>query len=358
MIRFLLIVFAFLTGCKQGPQAHPFGDFPKPVHVADVVERDMPIYLEVMGRLDSPLTVELRAQVSGRLEAMHVAQGDLVKAGDLLFTLDAAPFQAAVDQAAATLKKNERLLSFAQAKLERYKPLAKQDYVSQLQYDQFQNDVETLTAQTLIDQAALDSARILLSYCSIHARMDGKIGEAHVDPGNLVCSSDAVPLTELRQLDPIHVRFSLAQKDFQTIKAHQSDLSVQILLPGETTPHCLGKVYFIDNHLNLESGSILCKGALENSDFSLWPGEYVRVRLLTKHLPKALLVPLAAVQIGQEGSFVYVVKPDDTVEMRQVQVEAHVDGQAVISKGLNAGEVAVIDGQLNLRPGSKVVKKS
>ena len=148
-----------------------------------------------------------------------------------------------MDQAAATLKKDESALAFAKAKLERYKPLVKQDYVSQLHYDQYANDVETLSSQMLCDQAALDMAQINLGYCSIRAQMDGKIGEAHVDPGNLVNPSDATPLTELRQMDPINVRFNLTQKDFQTIKATHRDmeLAIEILLPVIQPPNILGE---------------------------------------------------------------------------------------------------------------------
>lgn len=352
-----LIVGAIaLNSCKSQPQGHAWGEKAHPVHVAEVESREMPIYLEIMGRIDSPLTVELRPQVAGKLASMHVHQGDEVKAGDLLFTIETAPFQSSVDQAAATLKKDEAALAFAKAKLERYKPLVKQDYVSQLHYDQYVNDVETLASQTLCDQAALDLTQINLGYCSIRAPMDGKIGEAHVDPGNLVSPNDATPLSELRQMDPIDVRFSLTQKDFQTIKATHRDmeLAIEILLPGEESTTHLGNVYFIDNHLDLNTGTLLCKGKVDNGDRALWPGEYVRVRLLTKRLPHALLLPTAAVQLGQSGSYVYVVKPDMTVEMRPVEVETRRDGFAIISQGLIAGEIAVTDGQINLKPGSKV----
>lgn len=357
MKRILFLLSALVLGsCNSQPQGNPFGAPSMPVHVAEVQTRDVPLYIEVMGRIDSPLTVEVRAQISGRLDAMHVAQGNEAKAGDLLFTIDPDPFKASVEQAAATLKKDEAALGFAKAKLERYKPLAKQDYVSQLHYDQFANDVETLTSQTLCDKAVLDNAQINLGYCAIKAPMDGKIGESRVDPGNLVGPGDQIPLTVLRQMDPIDVRFNLTQKDFQTIKSthRDMDLTIEVILPGDQAPQRTGQVYFIDNHLDLGTGTLLCKGKLANGDRSLWPGEYVRVRLLTKRLSDARLVPAAAVQLGQSGSYVYVVKSDMTVEMRSVEVEARMDGLAVISKGINAGEIAVIDGQVNLRPGSKV----
>lgn len=355
--------FLFLVGtlllcsCKNEPQMPAFGEMPQPVHVAEVVEQEAPLFLEVMGRIDSPLMVELKAQVSGRLASMHVTQGKLVKKGDLLFKVDPTPFQVLLDQALAAQQKDEAALHFAQAKLERFRPLAKQEYVSPLHYDEYLNEVETLTAQTLADKAAVDSAKINLDYCCICSPMEGKISEARVDPGNLVGPHDTVPLTVIRQLNPVDVRFHLAQKDFQKIKG-QSQQKVEVLLPDATKPHCAGDVYFVDNHLNVKSGTILCKATLPNDDSTLWPGEYVRVRLMTKTLPHALFIPFAAVQLGQEGSFVYVVKPDQTVEKRMIHVEARREGQAILAEGLQAGEQVVIDGQLNLRPGSKVeIKK-
>ncbi|MCE5316553.1 MAG: efflux RND transporter periplasmic adaptor subunit [Parachlamydia sp.] len=349
-----LILLLILASCKSQPQGNPFGDKAQPVHVAEVKAQDVPLYIEVMGRIDSPLTVELRAQVNGKLKEMHVAQGQEVKAGDRLFTIEPASYQASVDQARATHTKDESALTFAKAKLERYQPLAKQEYVSQLHYDQFHNDVDTLASQALCSQAALELAEIDLGYCTITAPMDGKIGEARVDPGNLVGPADPTPLAELRQLDPINVRFTLTQKDFQAIKATHRDMELAIEVIEENGNKKTGQVYFIDNHLDTSTGTLLCKGKLANEERALWPGEYVRVRLTTKSLPQALLVPIAAVQLGQSGPYVYIVKPDMTVEMRQVTVEARQDGQVIISSGLNAGESAVIDGQLNLRPGSKV----
>lgn len=362
VICLILLGCLFLQGCKNASQS-PFGAHPQSVHVAEVVQRETPLYLEVVGRIDSPVKVSLRAQVNGRLSAIHVGQGDEVKAGDLLFTIDPAPFQADVDQAMATLKKDEASLAFAKAKLERYKPLVKQDYVSQLHYDQYTNDVETLTAQTACDKAALERAQINLGYCKIRAPMDGKLSQARSDPGNLVGPSDAIPLTELRRLDPIDVRFSLAQKDFQTIKAthRDMDLAIGILLPGEKEPSHFGKVYFIDNHLDLGTGTILCKGQLANSDRSLWPGEFVRVRLMTKVLPQALLVPEAAIQVGQEGPYLYIVKtvmendqPQLKVEMRNVEVQAKINGFAILAEGIKVGDQVVIEGQINLKPDSLV----
>lgn len=353
MKRFLFLIL-ILASCQSQPQGNPFGEKAQPVHVAEVKAQDVPLYIEVMGRIDSPLTVELRAQVTGKLKEMHVAQGQEVKAGDLLFTIDPAPYQASVDSAKATLKKDEAALAFAKTKLERYQPLAKQEYVSQLHYDQFHNDVDTLASQALCAQAALDLAEIDLGYCTITAPMDGKIGEARVDPGNLVGPQDPTPLTELRQLDPIQVRFALTQNDFQAIKVTHRDMDLAIEVIEQNGNKRMGQVYFIDNHLDTSTGTLLCKGILTNEDRALWPGEYVRVRLMTKTLPQALLVPIAAVQLGQSGPYVYIVKPDMSVDMRLVTVEARQDGQVVISSGLQAGESAVIDGQLNLRPGSKV----
>lgn len=355
-IFFISISFCFLTasfwGCSTGspPPARAF-----PVIVAEVIQEDVPIYMEAIGNVYSWATVQIKAQVSGKLLKAHVQQGQDVKKGDKLFTIDPKPYKASLEKVKAILQKDEATLSFSKQKVTRYIDLLKKNYVAQLTYDQYATDVKTLEAQVAFDKADVDLNTINLAYCFIISPIDGRISQFNVDPGNIVSPSDTSPITEIRQITPANVQFSLPQKDFQELKKIFSQtIKFDVLLQDSKTPIQTGEVYFIDNHIDLSTGTILLKGKVENIDRSLWPGEFVRVRMLLKTTPQAILVPQGAVQIGQQGKYVYVLKQDNTVELRLVTTGVRYHKNIVIEKGLNPHDIVVVDGQINLRPGVKV----
>jgi multidrug efflux system membrane fusion protein len=334
----------------QGPQQRLF-----PVRVTPVLERDTPIYLEVIGNVVASTTVQIKSQVSGKLIEALVTEGQEVQQDDLLFIIDKASFQANVDKARATLQKDEASLQFAKKKVERYAELVKKDYVATLSFEEFQTNVKTYEAQVAIDKAELQAAEILLNYCSIHSPLHGKASELQSYPGNLVSPTDTTPLIEIRQIAPIDVQFALAQQDFDKVRQFFGSNAIKFeVLAEATAPIAEGKVNFIDNHIDLGTGTIILKGSFPNTDKQLWPGQFVNVRLILKIEKNAILVPVAAIQQGQQGPFVYILKPDQTVELHVVKLGEQLEEHRVIYADLSSKDLVVTDGQLNLRQGAKV----
>lgn len=344
---------AFVIGC-HAPAPTPPRAFP--VKVGQVIQRDTPIYFEIIGNVISPRVVDVRPQITGILLHAHVQQGQDVEEGQLLYTIDPAPFQAALDKAKAVLMKDQAQLAFSKKKVERYETLKEKEYVSALNYDQYQTDVLTIEAQVASDQAEVDTAAINLAYTTIHAPMKGRISQYLVDPGNLVSPTNQTALTEIRQMDPIDIQFAISQADFQRLQERfaRHDMSFDILVPDLKEPIQGGTVYFVDNHVSLTTGTVLIKGRVDNAMRKLWPGLFVRIRLLLKTKHNALLVPVPAVQYGQQGPYIYILKADSTVDLRKVVLGETIDNMLVIESGIAAGETVVTDGQLNLRPGVKV----
>lgn len=343
-----------LTGCQSDPLPPPMERMVTVV-TAPVAEQDTPIYLETIGNISAPQMVQIKAQIEGKLHAIYVGEGQDVTQGDLLFEIEPHRYQAGLARVEALTKKNAVSLEFARNKFSRHEILAEKEYVSKLNYEQYASDVELYQAQALIDQAELDLARLDLDYCTIRAPITGKVSQYNLTPGNLVSPNDAIPLIEIKQITPIYVNFYLSQEEFQQFKNRQvSDSTLRVLLPHQEEGGYEGQVFFIDNQFDLSSGSILLKGQLPNDDRNLWPGEFVKVRLLVRMIPNAKLVPLAAVQLGQQGEYIYVVRPDMRVELRQVKSLGRFEHHAIFDKGIEKGEVVVIDGQISLHEGALV----
>lgn len=340
----------FVGGCHEPPHM-PERVFP--VKVGEVIQRDTPIYFEIIGNVLAPRIVEVRPQITGLLIQAHIEQGQDVTEGQLLYSIDPAPFKAALDKTKAVLSKDQAQLAFSKKKVERYETLKEKEYVSALNYEQFQTDVQTIAAQVASDQADVDTATINLDYTAIHAPMSGRISQFNIDPGNLVSPTNTTALTEIRQIDPIDIQFAISQADFQRLQARfaRGEMSFDVLVPELKEPLTGGAVYFVDNHISLTTGTVLIKGRINNQTRKLWPGIFVRVRLLLSTKPNALLVPVSAVQYGQQGPYVYVVKADKTVELRKVTLGETVDNLLMIDEGVSPKEIVVTDGQLNLRPG-------
>ncbi len=347
-------VMAF-SGCSRSdpqPQARTF-----PVTIGDVVQRDAPVYIEAIGNVQSLQVIQIRPQIGGVIREAHVGQGAYVKKGDLLYTIDQRPYQAALDLAKATLQKDEAALTLAKITVKHYEGLVQKDYVPKLNFEQYTSNVEIESAQILIDQALIDQAQINLDYCSIHSPIDGKISQYNIDPGNLVMAYDANALTTIRQITPADIHFNITQRDFVAVQKslNAGMLKFEVILPQDQLSPRQGQIYFIDNNINLNTGTILFKGLLENEDEFFWPGEFVRVRLQLKVIADAILVADEAVQTGQAGSFVYIYQPEtSTVEYRPVVKGTKVDRFVIIEKGIKTGEKVVLQGQVNLRPGAKV----
>lgn len=355
-LKGLLIYFTILMcilGCakkEEPPRKYP-------ITVGDVVQRDVPILIEFIGNVYSLQTVEIRPQVGGIILEAYVKQGQFVKKGDLLYKIDPRPYQAALDQAKGILAKDLAALELAQVTAKRYATLVEKDFISKLNYEQYLANVKTAEGQVLTDRAVVEMAQLNLEWSTVISPIDGKISQYGIDPGNLVVANDPAALTSVRSITPADIRFSVNQNDYIAIQKAMKEGLLKFEVYLLQAPHNtrLGKIYFLDNHLDLNTGTILIKGSVLNGDEYFWPGEFVRIRLQLRIQPNALLVPEEALQYGQEGSFVYVYNSDtSTVEYRTVVKGEKFEKTYLIEKGVNAGEKVVTKGQVNLRPNASV----
>lgn len=355
--RLWILIICLITFMSCSKEEKPTPPSVK-VEVAKVIQKDVKNFIEAIGNVYAYSIVQIRPQVQGILLKAYVGQGDFVKEGDLLYEIDSRPYKAALDQAEANLEKDKATLELAENTVKRYTDVAAKDYISELTFEQYKSNAKTAAAQVATDVAAVEIAKINLEYCRIVAPIDGKISMYNIYPGNLVVVNDPVALTEIRQITPAEIRFSIPQKDFQEIQKSQKDLNsltFEVFLPYENDLQFHGELYFIDNHVDLQTGMILLKGLVPNEDRMLWPGEFVRVRIFTTTVENAIVIPLSAIQAGQKGKYVYLVKPDKSVELVYVKTGTQTDSEIVITSGLQAEDLIVINGQLNLRNGSKVV---
>ncbi|MCX7933979.1 MAG: efflux RND transporter periplasmic adaptor subunit, partial [Planctomycetota bacterium] len=318
----------------------------------------MPLALPAFGTVEASATVEIKPQVTAVIEKIHFAEGQWVKAGDLLFTLDARPFAAALRQAKANLARDRIQAENAEKEAERAAALLQQGVTTQQDYDKKVSAAQTLRAMVSADEAAVENAEIQLAYCTIRAPVSGRAGECRVDAGNLVKAGEAI-LVVLNATAPVHISFTLPEKELPAVRhyAAQGELEVEAEAAGEEGPPAKGKLGFIDNSVDTATGTIRLKAEFANEAERLWRGQFVRVRLTLPIAQEAVVAPAAALFPSQDGQAVFVVKDDRTVELRPVRVKRLMDGAAVIAEGIRGGETVVIEGQINLRPGIEVAIK-
>ncbi len=359
----ILSAEVLLSACSgnnaTGNSAHPVMSEAVPVTVATVVQKTVPVELRAIGNVEAYSTVSVRTQVEGQLERVYFREGQDVKKGDLLFTIDPRPFEAALKQAEANLARDIAQHERAMADAQRYTKLFESGIVSQEQYDQFRTNADALAAAVRADQAAVENAQVQLGYCSIRSPIDGRTGNLLVHQGNVVKSNDTT-LVVINQVRPLYVDFSVPEQYLSEIKKYQTGgkLRVQAMPPAQGEQAEQGVLTFVNNTVDSATGTILLKGTFSNAGRRLWPGQFVNVVLTLTSQPNALVVPSQAVQTGQVGQYVFVVKPDLSVDSRPVAVGATVGGDTVIEKGLQPADTVVTDGQLRLFPGAKVeVKK-
>jgi len=313
----------------------------RPVTVAKVVTKDVPLYLDEIGTCAAYETVLVQAQVNGVIITRDFQDGSDVKKGDLLFTIDPRPYQAALDQAKAQA-------ALDQVTLKRQEDLRARKVISPQDYD-------TAVANAQKSQAATESAQVNLDWCYIKSPINGRIGLRNVDVGNLVGPSTA-PLVTIQGLDPIYTDFTVAQNDLPLVRKYLGGPNVKVqtyLSDGSITPR-MGDLYFIDKAVQPGSGTVRARGVTPNPDRALWPSEFVRVRFILDILKNATLVPSQAVQVSQSGPFVFVVKPDNTVDLRPVKPGQRQEGDLTVIDGVKPDETVVVTGQLALSPGAKV----
>lgn len=378
----LLVWSCLATGCTSKSAPPPRQAEAVPVVVAAVSQRTVPVDIQVIGNVEAYATIAVKSQVGGELTVAHFREGDFVKKGDVLFTIDPRMLDAQVKQAQATLERDKAQLSLAEANLARdtaqekyardqaarYRNLFQKGVISREQYDQYQTGsdvqaeavhadkaaVESARAALAADDAALRNMEVQLSYTLIRSPIDGRTGNLMIKQGNVVKAND-MDLVTINQLQPIYVTFTVPEARLADIKRYMAAGKVKVLAnPPDSDKAQTGDLSFIDNAVDATTGAIKLKGTFVNADRKLWPGQYVRVTLRLGSARDALLVPTEAVQSGQEGQFVFVVKKDMTVDARPVVAGSRIEKEQVIEQGLHVGETVVTEGQLRLAPGVRV----
>ena len=344
MLFAVLAVLVLLRSFQRGVGTLKTAQAPvRPVTVSKAITKDVPLYLDEIGTCAAYETVQVQAQVSGKIMARHFQDGSDVKKGDLLFTIDPRPYQAALDQAKAQAELDQITLK-RQVDLLARKVVAQQDY-------------DTAKANADKSQAAAEAAQVNLDYCYIKSPINGRIGLRNFDVGNLVGPSTS-PLVTIQGLDPIYTDFTVAENDLPLVRKYLGGPNVKVqtyLANGSIAPRT-GDLYFIDNAVQPGSGTVKVRGVTPNPDRALWPSEFVRVRFILDMLKTATLVPSQAVQVSQSGPFVFVVKADNTVDLRPVKPGQRQEGDLTVieSGGVKPGETVVVTGQLALAPGAQV----
>jgi len=359
----LALVLLLLTGCSgngQEPEKGGGNRAATAVTTALCRTKDIPVVIAATGRVEASASAGIRSQVNGILETIHFTEGQEVRQGDLLFSIDPRPYQAQLKAKEALLAKDRAELDNAARELARYLPAAGKGYVSQTQADQAATRVASLKATVQADQAAVDSARLDLQYCTLTAPFDGLAGEIRTDAGNLVKAGDDVPLVTINRIVPVSVAFDIAGEQLPEVQQamRQSALGVEVAQPGKQAAVATGTLAFIDNTIDPASGTIRLKADFANAGRELWPGRLAAVSLQLGHRRNVPVVPSQAVQIGQDGAHVFVVRNDGTVAFRQVTAGVRSGGETVIDKGLAAGERVVTDGHLQLVDGGRIEDRS
>lgn len=348
------------SGAGKAGKAAPggAGQAPVPVTVAAVTQQAVPYRIQAVGLAEAYATVAIRARVDGQIVEVRFREGQEVSAGSVLFNLDPRPFEAALRQAEANHQRDLAQLAQAERQEARYQELLAKNFVSKEAYAQFKTGAETAAAAVLAGKAALENARLQLEYTTIRAPINGYTGRIQLQKGNLVKANDTLPLVVLNQVHPIYVSFAVPERELPSVRKYLAagPLSVEARPPNADQPE-IGKLVFIDNTVDSTTGTIRLKALFENGANTLWPGQFVTTSLRLYQQEDALTVPSRAVQTGPYGQYVFVVKPDMSVEVRPVGVQRSEGDLAVIGTGLARAEQVVTQGQLRLGPGTRVLVK-
>ncbi|MPZ30136.1 MAG: MdtA/MuxA family multidrug efflux RND transporter periplasmic adaptor subunit [Rhodospirillales bacterium] len=346
------------TGTATPARQARFGaGMPTPVGVAAAQKGEIPVVIRALGTVTPLHTVNVKTQIAGQLLKVEFKEGQMVKQGDLLALVDPRPYDVALQQAIGQQQRDEALLKNAQTDLERYKKLVAQDSIARQQLDTQQSLVRQYEAALVIDQAAVDAAKLNVAYTRIVSPITGRIGLRTVDPGNFVSISDATPICIVIQIQPISVLFTIPEDTLPMVRERLktgAKLEVRVLDRARKSELAVGRLDAHDNLIDMTTGTVKLRAVFDNKDDTLFPNQFVNVRLLVDTVKDATVVPVAAIQRGQPGTFVYLVKADDTVEIRVVELGAS-DGEKVqIVKGVQPGDQVVIDGTDRLRDGAKI----
>lgn len=351
----IFILGVFIFGCaKKKPLLEPK---PFPVKVASTITKNIPEYIQTVGHMEAFNIVNIMAQANGRLIKTYFNEGDNINEGDLLFLIDQRPYLASLKQAEGALEESIANMMYAKRTAERNAPLVQDEYISQDTFDNLITNVQSDEGVVKQREAALDNAEINLSYTTIYSPINARAGESLVDDGNLILESAETPLVTLNQITPIYATFFINEKDLPRVQRFQKKDSLKtIVTVGDPeVPNYSGILTFIDNGIDLSTGMVKMKATLKNEDRILWPNQFVQIKLILDTLEDTTLIPFEAVQNNAKGKYVFVVKGNQKVEMRQIEVgQMQADNMIVVTKGLQIREKVVTEGQINLYNGAKI----
>jgi len=348
---------------QQTPQPTGRGggqNAPVPVTAAPVEQKTVPLDVQAIGSVIAASTVAVRAQITGELTSVNFKEGDEVQQGQLLFTLDKRPFEAALQQAEAQLQKDQAQATNAKAQAARYQDLLQRGIATREQVDQMNTQLAALEATLASDRANIQSAKVQLDYATIDAPISGRTGLLQVHKGNLVRANDTTPIVVLNRITPVYVSFAVPESMLPAFRKYMAarTIRVEAKAPNDDGPPSVGKIDFIDIAVDSTTGTIKVKGTFPNEDRRLTPGQFVNVTVTLTTDRDAIVIPSPAVQSGQQGTFVYVIKSDKTAELRPISIARVRGEESIVAAGLKAGETIVLDGQLRLIPGSRVSIKN
>jgi multidrug efflux system membrane fusion protein len=356
-----LIATVAVAACSDSQAVQPQPDAPAappavPVTATAVVTKAMPVEVSVIGSVEAYSTVAVRSQITGELTSVNFQQGDDVTAGQELFVLDRRPLEGALQQASATLERDTAQAANAKAIMQRYEELTQRGIVAREQRDTARTAVAALEATLAADRAAVENAKVQLQYATIRAPISGRTGALMVNAGNLVRANDQTPLVTINQVTPIYVSFAIPEGSLSELRRYMAmgTISVEARPATGDSPGATGRITFVDNAVDQTTGTIKIKGTFANENRALWPGQAVNVTVRLTTEREAIVVPSVAVQTGPDGFYVYVVKPDETVELRPVTVARVAGSETVLKDGVVAGDTIVTNGHLRLVPGSRV----
>jgi len=331
---------------------------------AAAIQADFPVRKHAIGFVETPASVLVRSRIDSQIMTQNVVDGQFVKAGDLLFTLDDRDIKAQIAKDEATLARDEATHTRNLADLDRYKQLLVRNAGTQVQVDQAIADEKSSAASIQGDHATLDADRLKLGYTRITAPIDGRVGAVQVTPGNLVnaaANNSGTGLLTITQMKPLRVSFALPESELPTLQgalAAAKPVPVTARVPNAKSPPAEGKLNFVDSSVDITSGTITAKAAFANDDLTLWPGQYVDVEIIPDTLAGVTVIPTVAVQTGQKGSYAFVVKPDSTVDLRQIKVALSDGDRTAVTEGIAPGERVVVDGQMRLKQGTPVRERA
>jgi len=331
-----------------------------PATVAPVVAKSVPVRLYAIGNVEPYTTVAIKARVDGQIVAVRFAEGDEVKQGQVLFEIDRRPFEAQLQQAEANKLRDQALYDHAREQEKRYKDLLERKFISADAFEQVKTNVDTASATVHADEAAMQSVRLQLDYCTIKSPLTGYAGKIMIQQGNLVKANDVGALVVINQVRPVYVSFSVPEQDLTDVRHYQQDGELKVTASLSNAGHAAvpGKLSFIDNSTDMSTGTIKLKAEFPNADKALWPGQFANVVLTLTSQDGAIVAPSSAIQNGPNGQYVFVVKADQTVDLRNVKVSRTEGDDTVIGSGLAPGEKVVTAGQMRLAPGIRIAAES